>query len=199
MMKPAAGLAGGMFIGASTMFLLDPRRGHSRRAYLRDQFYHFGKVSLKNFRVVMADLGHRSQGLIAISKTKITRPEVLDDVLVERVRARLGHIVSYPRSIEAHVKEGKVILKGQALPEEMDIILSHIRSVPGVKDIVNELNLFDESMDLPELQGFPKGPLERRVEQFPFGNIRSPGVRFLIGSVAGGALTWFAYHRKKVA
>jgi hypothetical protein len=199
MMKPSASFTSGMLVGASAMFILDPKKGHSRRAYFRDQAYHFSKIAMKNARVAACDLGHRTQGLISVTKSRLLHPEVSDEVLIERVRSRLGRVVSSPRSIEISAREGKVLLKGQVLAEELDAILSEVRTVIGVKELDNELNLFDESTEQTDFQGRSRTASQRRVEHFPFGNIRAPGVRFLIGSVAGGALTWVAYQLKKVA
>ena len=59
---------------------------------------------------------------------------VADDVLAERVRARLGHNVSHA-SIEVQVAQGEVTLRGPVLDAEVDGLLRAVRAVPGVRGV----------------------------------------------------------------
>jgi len=88
----SAGVGAGL--GAGLMYLLDPDAGGRRRARARDKaarsLKRGGKAALKTSH----DLGNRTRGLVAGAASRLRKEEVDDRVLSERVRAKIGRVVS---------------------------------------------------------------------------------------------------------
>src|SRR6266508_5057037 len=89
-MNKGVTLAIGMAVGARLMYLLDPDRGRRRRALLRDMVIHGAHKAGDALETATADLGHRAAGLVAETRARFQKEEVSDQVLVERVRAKIG-------------------------------------------------------------------------------------------------------------
>src|SRR5262249_12880283 len=88
-------------LGAAGMYFLDPANGRRRRARMRDGLEHAVHASLRGLDIGTRDLSHRLHGVLAtIRGVPRTRPD--DDVLVERVRTKLGRAATHPHAI--HVK-----------------------------------------------------------------------------------------------
>lgn len=64
-----------------------------------------------------------------------------DDVVLERVRARVGEIVGDPHAVQVTVENGIVRLSGQVAPEERDELLTQLLYMPGVVRLRNALAL----------------------------------------------------------
>jgi hypothetical protein len=99
----------GAAIGAATMYLFDLDRGGRRRALLRDQAM---KVSTNVRDVINAgsrDLGQpRVQPLPGRARSLLGPRKGTDDVLVERVRSKMGRYVGHPGAIEITAANGHV-------------------------------------------------------------------------------------------
>ena len=63
-----ATFVGGLAVGAAAMYMLDPDRGKSRRALVRDKATSYARKGIRAARGKAEDLKHRAQGLIAKSK-----------------------------------------------------------------------------------------------------------------------------------
>lgn len=158
----------GFAAGAATMYYLDPLAGRRRRALVRDQVVAAGHKA--------ADLAE-AKGKRAVDRLKgyaVTRrfdrhtphqPES-DQQLHERIRSRLGHVVSHPRSVDVTVENGYVQLGGHILTRELDRLLSEVKDMAGVRSINNRLTCHDSPAGVPELQGHtrPPGPEQRPAE-----------------------------------
>jgi uncharacterized membrane protein len=122
---------------------------------------------------------------MAESAALVTNQPVSDQVLEQRVRARLGRFVSHPRAIEVSANNGQVTLRGPILAHELDQTLAAIASSPGVRGIHNTMDVHAEPGDVPGLQGgsAPRGSgLELMQRNW------APGPRLLVGA-AGALLT----------
>src|SRR4051812_25779341 len=106
---------GGLLTGAALMFLFDPVRGRARRAYARDQLISAGHEAGDAFDEAGRDLRYRSRGLLAELAARLRREQVSDEVLVERVRSKLGRFTSHPRAIEVTAEDRCVRLSGAVL------------------------------------------------------------------------------------
>lgn len=140
-------------IGAGLMYLLDPERGRRRRALIRDQMAHGTNFSGRAMRAARHDVANRATGMAARLRGTFSRDAVDDAVLVERVRAQLGRWVSHPRAIEVEVRDGVVTLRGPILQAEVPTLLSAVRGVRGVHDVVSALEVHTEPGNVPALQG----------------------------------------------
>lgn len=167
---------------AAMMFFLDPKRGRRRRALVRDKTFHFTRDAGTSLGRASRDLGNRTRG-VAATTWSCVRPHASpdDDVLAERVRSKLGRVVSHPRAIEVSVRDGIVALRGDIVQSEVPHVMRRIYSVPDVKDVRNEMRTHRNEADFP---GFP---IARHGGDGGFRRAHLPGVRLALGA-AGGAM-----------
>ena len=188
------GILGAFGLGAAVMYFLDPGRGARRRAIVRDKLVHGLRRGEDAATTTTRDLRNRAQGLAAEARGRFAREDVDDIVLVERVRAEMGRVVSHPSSITATATDGRVTLSGPILAREAEELLSRVRSVRGVGDVVDRLERHERSEDVPGLQGGisrPGDEFELLQENW------APAARLVVG-VAGGILTLAGTRRRDV-
>lgn len=149
-------LLSGMGIGALLMYVLDRERGARRRALARDQAVAAYNKTAKALGKSSRDLANRSRGVAAKTKSLLKSEPVSDEVLVQRVRSKIGHAVSHPGALEVVVSNGLVTLSGPVLASDSQELLAAVRSVPGVEDVENFLEAHDGPEGAPGLQGTPR-------------------------------------------
>lgn len=136
---------GGIGAGVALMFLLDPVRGRRRRAVLKDQLIHQLNRAGKGVDVASRDLVHRAKGLvheIRYEATSFLKPErVSDEVLISRVKSKIGRFATRPSAVEVLAHHGNVILRGEAFEDEIYDLLLVVSSIHGVENVQNELKL----------------------------------------------------------
>lgn len=185
---PTIGRIGmGVAMGAATMYLMDPNRGWRRRALARDRLNHATHVVQEGARVMARDLNNRFYGLWAIVRGCFRRRGTNDEVVITRVRSKLGRVVSHPHAMEVAVRDGKVTLSGPILAREVDALLACVRKVRGVRgDVDNRLVVYKESGNVSALQGGrPREGGHFELMQTNW----SPAAR-LLTSMAGAALVF---------
>jgi hypothetical protein len=146
----------GAAIGAGIMYLLDPDGGRRRRALVRDQLVSAGHRASDAVGAKSRDMTNRARGVVAELRGRLRREEVGDDVLRERVRARIGSVVGHAGALEAHVSDGTVTLRGPVLHDEVERLLRRVKSVRGVGEVVSELEVHETPGNVPALQGRPR-------------------------------------------
>lgn len=151
-MSLAAGVAL-LCAGALGMYYMDPRSGRRRRALLRDGTTRALHESRELIDTAIADARNRAKGLYSVTASRWHEQPSDNQVLAERVRSKLGRVCSHPRAIRVACDEGRVILRGDILAHELDSVLSGVRRVPGVRDVVDELQLHERAGRMPFLQG----------------------------------------------
>jgi len=183
----------GIGLGSGLSYILDPNRGHRRRAMFRDQWVHFRHESQRQLDLGFRDIGHRAQGVFARTRALIRNKRPVDDsVLHGRVRSKLGRYVSHPHAIEVQVQDGKVTLRGLILNTEVGKTVRAISHVPGVKKVVNELEPHARNESIPALQG----GRERTGEHLDlFQSNWAPSTRLLLG-FAGGVLSIYGVQQR---
>ena len=150
-----SGLAaiGGLGLGAGLMFIFDPSRGRRRRALIRDRIVHTGHLLAHAIGVTSRDLSNRASGMLAIGNHLFDREAVSNEVLLARVRARLGRSVSHPHAISVTVTNGHVTLSGPVLAQELGRALAGLSSVRGIRKVENLLTVHSQAERIPDLQG----------------------------------------------
>lgn len=143
----------GVGVGAGLTFFLDPVQGKRRRALVRDQAARATAKTRQAANVTVRDARNRLRGLAAEVRSSMSRAKAPDDVVAARVRSKMGHYVSHPSSIEVSARDGQVTLNGRILSGEVGRLLSAIRSVPGVSEVENRLEVHETAENHPELQG----------------------------------------------
>ncbi len=143
----------GSALGALAMYFLDPRDGRRRRARTRDKMVHAARVLNDAGKVTARDTAHRAKGVWATTRKLFKHEDVPDEVLVERVRAELGRVVSHPHSVEVTAMRGHVTLSGPILAEEVRPLLRCVRGVGGVRAVSDRLAVYEDAAHVSGLQG----------------------------------------------
>ncbi len=138
-------VACGIAVGATLMYFLDPDNGRRRRALMADKSRHYARVGIEQQEGWVRHAAHRARGTMASARRHLNPGELVEDrILLERVRAALGHVVGDPLAVDVRVRCGTVILKGPARQEQMEELVACATRVPGVLAVENRLSLSPE-------------------------------------------------------
>ena len=170
--------------GAGLMYLLDPDGGRRRRTLVRDQLVRAAHRTGDAVDTTSRDVTNRARGVVAELRSRLSNAHVSDEVLHERVRARIGSVIGHAGAIEVGIEEGRVTLRGPILADEVDRLVRRVRAVPGVREVANQLDIYDEPGNVPALQGRPRPPRGGEVFELLQTNW-SPTARLFAG--LGGA------------
>jgi uncharacterized membrane protein len=185
-------LVGGLALGAAAMYVLDPDHGRRRRALARDKAGRMARQAGDAWNSGTRDLGSRLRGM-SMHVNRVWRKETSsadDDVLVNRVRSRLGRVASHPRAIHLEAYDGRVVLRGAVLTHERIALLDAVRSVPGVKSVDDHLEAHDHPGHISSLQG-------KHRNGRALGESWQPGAR-VAAALSGGTLAWYGISRRGV-
>lgn len=175
----------GAGLGAGAMYVLDPSRGRRRRARLGEAAARASHRAHAVAGMTVRDVQHRLSGLAARTLDRvIEEPIPSDNVLAERVRARLGRLVSHPGAIDASASNGAVTLSGPVFEAEVEQLLTGVRGIAGVTEIENRLEPHRDATHVSALQG----PGPRTVPVPPARWLRWTPTARLIAGIAGLAL-----------
>lgn len=208
-MSKLTSFPGGLLFGAGLMFFLDPIRGRVRRRRINAAVLQAERLEREILSKARRDARQRVHGLAE----RIKHPpaaDVSDEVIEQRLRARVGRALSHPRALEIVVVTGRVILRGPILESEAPHLLRLARSVAGVIEVVDRLERHDRP-DVPALQGPPRrrhtkgtwppaaqaGATGAGALMLMYGLVRRGVVGTLVGA-AGGALALRAAMNKPI-
>jgi uncharacterized membrane protein len=149
---------GGLAVGTGIAYAFDPQMGRRRRSLVRDRAIHARHAASDVVDKGLRDLSHRARGLLVRARSVARHDDVIDEVLVERVRANIGRVVTHPGSIEVMVENGRVRLAGPVLARELDGLVRCVRRVPGVRDVEHRLEAHPSAENVPGLQGAGRPP-----------------------------------------
>ena len=188
-MKTVSTGIAGFVLGAAAARLLDPQSGARRRAEVLQKGERLareaGDFTGKSWR----DLRNRSRGILR-NLFPFSGP-VDDEVLVERVRSKLGRVSSHPGAVEVHVYDGIVELRGHVLASEEQQVLEGVADVRGVRSIDDHLERHMKT-DVPALQGGAGRPVPRpELLQENW----APATRLIVGAAGVGLVLWGAVRR----
>jgi uncharacterized membrane protein len=184
-MKPISSALAGVGAGVTVAYFLDPTSGPRRRAGVRDTFAHSAVITRRAIGATSRDVAHRAQGTAASLRRLIDSRAPDDAIVVERVRAQLGRLLSHPRAVDVFARDGVVTLAGPVLKRECETLLRKIRAVRGVTDVIDALDVHEQAGNVPSLQG-GTAPAGNRVDLFQ--DNWAPATRTMVGA-AGVALT----------
>jgi uncharacterized membrane protein len=176
----------GMGLGAGLVYMLDPEMGRRRRKTAVHKAlsaaHQSGEATGRAFR----DLGNRAHGAAAAARRPFLHEEVDDTVLTERVRAKLGRVVSHPHAIDVTAADGHVTLGGPILAHEADELIAKVAAVRGVREVDDRLERHETAGGVPALQG---GAPRAELSEFAQENW-APGVRCLAATAGSGLIAW---------
>lgn len=170
----------GITAGAGFMYFLDPGRGARRRA---DVAQRAGRVLHDVEATVEAgarDLRHRASGLAHEARARVSEEAAPDEVLAERVRAKLGRLTSHARAVDVSVRSGRVTLSGPVFAAEHARVIRGVRLVRGVRSVDDRLAPHETAEGVSALQGGGPSPGPRPE---PLQRTWAPGTRLLAASI----------------
>jgi osmotically-inducible protein OsmY len=126
--------------GAAAMYLLDPQTGRRRRALVRDRGVGAAHDLQDSVRRTGRDAANRVRGRVAETKSHMAGEPVDDDMLHDRIRAKLGHLMDRPATVEVKVAGGHVVLSGEAPDDEAAALARYVSGMQGVSDVENRLS-----------------------------------------------------------
>lgn len=147
-MNAVVRLAVAFAAGAVAMYYLDPLKGRRRRAMMRERGV-VARHDVERFaRTKSKQVVDRVQGVVARTRSRLAEEAVDDDLLRERIRGKLGHLVEHPSALTVEVKEGVVSLSGTAAESEIEDLVHAVSAMLGVARVDNRL-----SMEAPQSHG----------------------------------------------
>ena len=147
-------IVAGAALGAIAMYAFDPDKGRRRRALARDKAVSVLLDTRHAAGATRRDVAHRLEGLRARALRLFTLQPTTDDLqLIERVRARMGRMVSHPHAIQVGAFGARVTLSGPILAHEAAPLLAAVRTVWGVRSVEDLLVVHDHPESVPSLQG----------------------------------------------
>lgn len=175
----------GALSGAAMMYFMDKDQGARRRALVRDRVQSMRYELDDAIDTSVQDLRNRARGILAEGMATVSGEPVNDQVLAERVRARLGFLARHPGAIDVMAQNGVITLNGDALTAEVNGLLRGIGKMRGVQRVENRLRVHETAGNIPQLQGQGWMPGEGRG-----GGQWTPSSRLLAGA---GSLYLFLY------
>ncbi|TWI01741.1 BON domain-containing protein [Luteimonas cucumeris] len=141
-------LATAFTLGAVAMYYLDPAVGRRRRAMVRDK----GTAAVHDIerygRAKSRRAADRMQGAVARTRAKLSRREVDDSRLHDRIRARLGRLIAHPGAVQVDVRHGHVVLRGSVPQADAESLTEALAAMQGVRGLDNELSIADAVGDV---------------------------------------------------
>lgn len=178
----------GFAAGAGAAWAFDPRSGARHRAEVGHKAIHAGHVAACLGGKAWRDGRNRLRGALAELGKVFTPDEVDEIVLAERVRSHLGRVCSHPGAIDVQAEGGTVFLEGVVLKSEHAQVLACVRTVRGVREVQDGLEVHDSAARIPSLQGGAgrtRGQLPELLQEN-----WAPSVRVAIGSLGLGLAGW---------
>jgi len=139
-------LLGGLGLGALLMYVFDPQRGARRRALARDKAVRVYTRTSDALASHARDWRNRGRGVAAKTRSLLQHDPASDEVVVERVRSRLGR-TGAPGALDLSARNGVVTVSGAVSPSEADAVLAAVRSTSGVADVDDRLELAEDSAE----------------------------------------------------
>jgi hypothetical protein len=159
-MKDLSSFIIGAAAGALLTYYLDAQSGGRRRALVRDKLIGAGHDACSFAEAKGKRAADRIKGVLATGHLDghSRRPPGSDAQLHDRIRARLGRVISHPRALHVEVSDGCVTLSGDLLSKELDPLLSQVQGMAGVRMVENQLIVHDRAEGIPQLQGRQQPP-----------------------------------------
>lgn len=129
-------LAAGTVCGAAVMYLFDPLRGRARRARIEEKAVSTARRGGYEVARRAEDVLNRAKGAVAKARASLAGSGGADDELIaDRVRSRMGHVMEHADHVETKVTRGVVSLRGTVSRAEKRRLVEEARGVPGVRRV----------------------------------------------------------------
>jgi uncharacterized membrane protein len=178
----------GFAAGAAVMYFSDPDRGRRRRALVRDQSVRIWNDLAGVLDKAGRDAANRTRGAGCAIQEMFRSTSANDQVLMARVRSRLGRLVSHPHAIDVIAQDGKVLLNGDVLQSDLSHLLRGISTIRGVKQVDQQLQVHESSENISRLQGGRKHESRSELMQQNW----TPALRIAAGGLGGTLISYAA-------
>lgn len=138
-MKTWTRLAAAVAAGAALMYYLDPQSGRRRRALLRNRGASAGQDAGRLVRENSREAVDRAGDVLRRARGALVGTPPADDVLLDRIRSRMGHVIEHPGQVNVDVQQGFVVLRGRASIEEIEDLTLQLGAMRGVTGVDNRL------------------------------------------------------------
>jgi osmotically-inducible protein OsmY len=146
-------MLGWLGLGMGLMYMFDPSAGRRRRTLVRDKARSYWSTTENVVGKKARDMQNRTRGMIAEARQRFRATDVPADAVLEaRVRAQIGHVISHAGAVGVTARQGRVSLSGPIPANEVEKLLSTVASVPGVTEVVNQLEVHTDTTDISGLQ-----------------------------------------------
>src|SRR5437016_1537533 len=126
---------GFLALGVGAMYLLDPVDGERRRHVLRDKLFSaFRRMGCK-LEKQGRNLRNHAIGFMHEARSSLSREQVDDRTLTERIRAQIGRFVDNAGGIEVQCVQGRATLRGPIQASQLNRLLRGVRGIRGVNSI----------------------------------------------------------------
>src|SRR6266508_708202 len=183
-------------IGAGVAYFFDPKQGESRRTLLRDKANNLVNQMDDSIYAAVEDTRNKTRGVLSEWTAKLSNQDNPDWVLAERVRNTLGRLTPHSRGVRVRAQDGQIHLSGSILNDEKDAILRAASRTRGVRDVIDELEVFYSPEEMSAFQDVSSSK-SQNVPAWGQQNL-SPTTR-LLSSVGVSLLTLYGLKRKGLA
>ena len=138
-MKTLTRIAAAFAAGAALMYYLDPQSGRRRRALARERGLSAGHDAGRLVHGKSRHVLDRARGALARARSAFEGEVPGDDVLRDRIRSGMGHVIEHPGQVNVDVQQGYVVLRGHASIEEIEDLTLRLSAMRGVLGVDNRI------------------------------------------------------------
>ena len=182
------GMLLGLGAGTVAAYLTDPDFGKSRRTALARNAGKFLKKAALVAADSLSDSEHRLAGVVAKVRRNFEQGKTSDQVIEQRIRSRIGRVVSHPRKVHVLCDRSVATLWGLVLEQEASRLIEAVKRVRGVREVVDQLEIAAPE----QFAAVAPDPLRHAREEIRLN--WSPGKRLFVGA-AGTALALRGWKR----
>jgi uncharacterized membrane protein len=183
-------------VGAGLAYFFDPKEGENRRTLLRDKANSLVDRMDDSIYATVEDTRNKTRGVLSEWTAKLSNQDSPDWLLAERVRGAIGRLSPHARSVKVRAEDGQVHLGGSILKDEKDAILKAASRTRGVREVVDELEVFYSPEEMSAFQ--ETRPSNSQDAPAWKQQSLSPATR-LLSSVGGSLLTLYGLRRSGIA
>jgi osmotically-inducible protein OsmY len=143
---------GTLVLGAAAMYFLDPTRGRTRRNRVMDQATSIARRTGNTAWQFGKHLRNRTTGYAHEARGYFEPQDAVSaEKLLHTIRAEMGHVVSHAGAIQVMTdNHGRVTLHGKVLASEADRLISTVKGVSGVNEVINLLSVKETEQQMSE-------------------------------------------------
>jgi hypothetical protein len=139
-----AGAAGALLLGLGAMWLFDPERGRSRRAWIGQKTNRLLNETGTFMRATGRHLANKGKGYYHESRKAVGNAgqSLSDSSIAESIRSSLGKLgLKSSSSVGVECSGGCVTLSGRCVADDVVIIVDTTRNTYGVDNVINEMEV----------------------------------------------------------